>query len=48
MYWGDYQGTHYSPLKQIDTTQRGAAAGDVGDADAGRLVIEARRSSWTA
>ena len=20
MYWGDYQGTHYSPLKQIDTT----------------------------
>jgi PQQ-dependent dehydrogenase (methanol/ethanol family) len=20
MYWGDYQGTHYSPLKSIDTT----------------------------
>jgi alcohol dehydrogenase (cytochrome c) len=20
MYWGDYQGTHYSPLKQIDAT----------------------------
>ena len=20
MYWGDYQGTHYSPLKQIDTS----------------------------
>ncbi len=36
MYWGDYQGTHYSALKQIDDHQRRAAAGGVDVADARR------------
>ena len=35
MYWGDYQGSHYSPLTQIDTTQRAAASSRVGVSDAG-------------
>ena len=36
MYWGDYQGTHYSALTQIDRQHRGAIAGGVDTADAWR------------
>ena len=36
MYWGDYQGTHYSPLTQIDTSERPTASSGVGVPDARR------------
>ena len=37
MYWGNYQGMHYTGLKQIDPEQRRPAADGVGVSDARRI-----------
>ena len=48
-YWGDYQGTHYSPPEADHRGQRPAAAGGVGDASCrAARCSRRRRSSSTA
>ncbi len=36
-YWGDYQGTHFSSLHQIDTAEREPSAIPLGDAVAWKI-----------